>query len=466
MVGITRIAPYLPRHRLDRAQLGQAWGGRAAGLRTCAGIDEDALTLACDAALACVGDAAPAGIDALYLATTSAPYREKQIASMVATALDLPRTVAVADFGGSVRAGTTALRAALDGVRAGSLTGALVVAADVRLAEPGSDVEALLGDGACAALVGCDGVIAELVSSAAVSEEFTYVFRTDEQRYVQVSDMRFGSTYGYARDVAEAVATALRKAEIPPANVARLALGAPDARAAAEAAKKIGVDAKVLVAPLVAEAGVLGTPDPLVLLSQALETVRPGDFVVVAAYGEGADALVFRATEHLPAARPRPLAEALASGIPLSYPVYLRNRGVLPFEAPTPGPGEQYTTMLEWRELRQDVRFYGSRCEACGLVQYPQARVCTGCRAQERMTEHKLAKRGTVFTYTIDTIAPTLEHPVGMVIVDLDGGGRVYVQTTDAADGEIAVGTPVVLTYRRIGEGLGNRNYYWKARPA
>jgi hydroxymethylglutaryl-CoA synthase len=464
MVGITRIAAYIPRRRLDRALVGAAWGTRVpAGTRAVAAIDEDALTMATDAVLACLEGDDARRYDALYFASTSAPYLEKQVASVVATAADLRRDVAVADLGGSVRAGVTALRIAVDGVRAGSQRAALVVAADVRVAEPESDLEALLGDGGAAVGVGSDGVIAELVSAASVSEEFTYLWRTDEQRYVQAAEPRFGASHGYARDVAEAVGAALRRAELPPARVARLALGAPDARAAAEAAKGAGCDPRQLEASLLPEVGILGTPEPLVLLARSLETAAPGDFVVVAGWGEGADALVFRATEHLPRARPRPLAERLAGGLALpSYERYLRARGVLPAEP----MGEAVTSIIEWKELKQDVRLYGSRCEACGLVQYPQARVCLGCRAQDRMADHKLAKRGTVFTFTIDHLAQVPEHPLPMAVIDLEGGGRVYLQVTDAADGEVRVGAPVGLTFRRLHEGGGNRNYFWKARPA
>jgi 3-hydroxy-3-methylglutaryl CoA synthase/uncharacterized OB-fold protein len=465
MVGITRIDTYFPRRRLDRSLIGKAWGTRPpAGVRTVAGVDEDALTMAIDAALGCLGEADPAGFDALYFASTSSPYGEKQVASVVATAVDLPRATAVADFAGSTRAGLSALRAALDGVRAGSLRAALVAAADTRRAEPESDLEALFGDGAAAVAVGTEGVIAELVSAASVAEEFTLLWRTDEQRAVQVTEARFGGTYGYARDVAETVGLALRKAELPPGRVARLALAAPDARAAAEAAKGAGCDpGRQLEVSLAAEAGVLGTAEPLALVARSLETAAPGDFLVVAGWGEGADALVFRATERLPAARPRPLAERLARPIMLpSYERYLRARGVLP-----PEPmGEAVTSIIEWKELRQDVRLYGSRCEACGLVQYPQARVCLGCGARDRMAEHKLAKRGTIFTFTIDNLALVPEHPLPMAVVDLEGGGRLYLQVADAADGEVKVGAPVTLTFRRLHEGGGNRNYFWKARPA
>src|SRR5213595_2363376 len=430
MVGITRIGTYFPRRRLDRALIAKAWGVRVPpGARTVAGFDEDALTMATDAVLSCLGDADPAAFDALYFASTSSPYLEKQVASMIATAADLRRDVVVADLAGSVRAGVAALRAALDGVRAGSLRTALVAAADARLAEPESELEPLLGDGAASVAVGSEGVVAELVSAASVAEEFTYLWRTDEQRTLRVSETRFGTSHGYVRDMAEVISAALRKAELPPARVARLALGAPE---------------------------------PLALLARSLETAAPGGFLVVAAYGEGADALVLRATERLPAARPRPLADRLARGIALpSYERYLRARGVLPSEP----MGEPVTAMIEWKELRQDVRLYGSRCEACSLVQYPQARICIGCQARDRMQEHKLGKRGSVFTFTIDNLAPVPEHPMPMAVIDLDGGGRLYLQVTDAAEGDVKVGAPVELTFRRLHEAGGNRNYFWKARP-
>ncbi len=463
MVGVTHLGTYFPRRRLDRALIGQAWGSRApAGKRAVAGIDEDALTMAIDAGRACLDERELANMGALYFASTSSPYREKQCASLIATALDLPRSAAVADIGGSVRAGTTALRAALDAVGAGSVRRALVTAADVRLGEPESELEGLLGDGAAAVAVGEEEVIAELVGTASVAEEFTYLWRTEAQRFVQASEPRFGTQYGYVRDVAEAVTAALQQAEVPPTKIAYLALGAPDLRAASETAKKIGCDPARLVASLVSETGILGTAEPLALLARALGAAAPGEFVVVAAYGEGADALVLRTTDLLPHRRPRPLAERLGGGLPLaSYAAYLRARGVFPADT----PGELVTSILEWKELKQDVRFYGSRCSPCGLVQYPQARVCIGCGARDQLVEHKLERRGTVFTFTIDNLAPVAEHPMPMLVIDLDGGGRVYLQGTDAAQGEVKVGTRVILTFRRLHEHAGKYNYFWKARP-
>jgi len=46
----------------------------------------------------------------------------------------------------------------------------------------------------------------------------------------------------------------------------------------------------------------------------------------------------------------------------------------------------------------------------------------------------------------------------------MDGGGRLYLQVTDTDT--IEIGSRVVLTYRRLHEGGGRYNYYWKSAPA
>lgn len=463
MIGITAYSIYLPRYRLERSHIGGAWGKRVAkGTKAVASYDEDALTMAVEAALDVAGDTAEIG--RLYFASTSAPYLEKQVASVVATVCDLPRQIGVADFGGSVRAGTTALRSALEALGAGAAKAAIVTAADTRLGAPESDVEALLGDGAVAVRLGRDAVLAEFVGAAAVAEEFTHIWRTSGQQFIQVYEGKFSNTYGYIRDVAEVATMVLRAAEVPPSQVAALALSAPDLRAATDAAKKIGCDPSRFDHRLIDHVGIVGTPDPLLGLALALTKAKPGDFILVGAYGEGADALLFRATDQVRHYRAcHDIVGQIENGTSLpSYEKYLKYRRVLPLEP----VGEAITNVLEFHELRQDVRLYGSRCHECGLVQYPIARVCIGCGARDRMAEYKLAHRGQVFTFTVDHLFPSIELPLPMAVVDLNGGGRVYLQVTDADPEEVRIGAPVELCFRRLHEGGGNYNYFWKAKPA
>src|SRR5512139_2890512 len=103
-VGITAYSPYVPRLRLDRRLIAQAWGApQPAGEIAVANYDEDALTTATEAALACLDGSV--GADGLYFASTSSPYAEKQVAGLIATACDLPRSSQMADFTGASRAG-------------------------------------------------------------------------------------------------------------------------------------------------------------------------------------------------------------------------------------------------------------------------------------------------------------------------------------------------------------------------
>src|SRR5262245_48009371 len=177
MVGITGYSIYIPRYRLPRQLIASAWGGaQPPGEIAVGNYDEDALTMAAEAALGCIANDA-GDVDGLYFASTSAPYAEKQVASMIATACDLPRRSQTADFAGSSRAGVSAVLAAVYAVRAGALNRVIVTAADARLAAPEAELEGLLGDAAAAVTVGRQAVIAEVVRTASVSEEFTHVWR-------------------------------------------------------------------------------------------------------------------------------------------------------------------------------------------------------------------------------------------------------------------------------------------------
>jgi len=465
MVGVTAYSAYVPRFRLDRALIARAWGTpQPAGAVAVANYDEDALTMATDAALGCLPHGDAGTIDGVYFASTSSPYREKQVASVIATACDLSRRVQTADFSGSIRAGVSALLAGANAVRAGALAEVMVTAADVRVAAPESELEGLLGDAAAAVRVGREGVLAELVNTTSISEEFTHLWRTDTERFLQAFPGKFSNTFGYARDLGEAIRSLLDAQRLQPQAIAKLALYSPDARAAADLAKELGFDAKrQLVPPVVGTIGSAGVADPLLALGAALDAASPGDWIIVGAYGEGADAALLRATDELPRRRAqRPWKHWTESALPLaSYEKYLKFRRIVDVEE----PGEAINNVLEFKELKQDVRLYGSRCNACETVQFPLARVCIKCKARDRLSDHKLRKQGTVFTFTVDHLVANVEHPLPMAVVDLDGGGRLYLQVTDFADQEVSIGLLVTLTFRRLHEGGGNHNYFWKARP-
>jgi 3-hydroxy-3-methylglutaryl CoA synthase len=464
MVGLVSVGGYVPLYRLTGALLAQVWGGGGGGERAVANYDEDSVTMASEATLGALAGRDVSPIGACFLASTSAPYAEKSNATLLATVADLGSEVLTADVGGSLRCGTTALRLALEAVRAGSVSQALVAAADVRTVAPGSELETVLGDGAGAALVGGDDVIASFEGAASVSREFTDVWRNQGDRYLNVlPDATFVKSYGLDRHIPEAVDLVLARTGRKKSDIARLVLGAPDARLHAALVRQLGFGAATTAEAVIARAGNTGSASCLLGLAAVLEDARPHDQVLVVSYGNGAEALLFEVTDAIRGYRvARPVSAQLARGRPLAhYGKFLHFRRHVETEvirAFTSVP-----TMV--REERQNFRLYGQKCGDCGAISYPRRHLCWQC-SSARLDDYRLSRRGTVFTFTKDHLVPNPDPPTIMVAADLEGGGRFYAQLADADPATVEIGMPVELTFRRIHEGEDLVNYFWKFRPA
>lgn len=170
MSGILGAAAYVPRYRLPREVIAREWGGMPGpGERAVANHDEDSLTMAINAALGLPAEAGRP--EAVVFATTTPPYAEKQGAVTIAAVLDLPPTTRTLDVGSTLRAGTSAVLAALDAVAAGGAQRVLVTAADCRLGDPESQAEQSFGDAGAVLLVGAEPGLAEVLATHTLAEE-------------------------------------------------------------------------------------------------------------------------------------------------------------------------------------------------------------------------------------------------------------------------------------------------------
>jgi len=466
MIGIVSVGAYVPRYRLTAKLLGGVWGGAGGGAeRALANYDEDSLTMACEAALNALHGRDPKKIGACFLASTTPPYLEKSNATLLATVADLGAPVLTADLGGSLRCGTTALRLALDMVKAGSVGQALVAAADIRPVAPGTAEEILVGDGAGAALVGGEDVIASFEGGYSTSREFTDVWRGQGDRYLNfLPDMTFIRAHGLDKHIAEAVEGGLKATGRKREDIAKLVLYGPDTRTHAALVKQLKFPESALPREaVIGRAGNTGSAACLLELAAALEECRPGDQVLVVSYGSGAEALLFQCTDRLGASPiHRPVSAQLAAGRPLAhYGKFLNFRRHVETEvirAFTSVP-----TMV--REEKQNLRLYGQKCGDCGAVSYPRRHLCWQC-SSKKLADYKIARRGKVFTFTKDHLVPNPDPPTVMVSADLEGGGRFYGQLTDCDPATVGFEMPVELCFRRIHEGEGIVNYFWKFRPA
>jgi uncharacterized OB-fold protein len=74
-------------------------------------------------------------------------------------------------------------------------------------------------------------------------------------------------------------------------------------------------------------------------------------------------------------------------------------------------------------------------------------------------------KRAALFTFTLDYLNADPNPPTVASVVDFDGGGRAFLTMTDRNPAEVKIGQPVEMTFRRLYDAEGFRNYYWKCRP-
>lgn len=470
MVGIRSYGAYIPMLRLPFAAI--AGGGRKAagggGEKAVAYFDEDAVTMAVAAATDCLRGLDRSSVDALLFASTSHPYKEKQGASVVAKALDLRRDIATGDIAGSLRAGTTALRAALDSVRAGTARNVLVVASDCRLAAPRSALERNVGDGAAALLISSDAVAAVAEHQHSVSEEIIDVWRTDADPFVKAWEDRFVVEHGYRATMVDAVKALLAKSGRTAADFAKAALYAPDARSHAAAARSLGLDARTQIQdPLFGRVGNTGAAFAPMLLIAALENARGGDRLLVASYGDGADVLTFQATDLV-----RTLGEHRGVRWHLErraelgdYPKFLRFRHLEASEHDRRS-GSGVSATIHYRDRNEDIALHGQRCRRCGQEQFPFQRVCFTCHARDELDEIRLAERtGRVLSHTFDFFAGSPDPPLIVTMIEVEGGARLYLQMTDATPQEARLDVPVELTFRKIHEYGGTPNYFWKCTP-
>lgn len=472
MAGIISYGAYVPLYRLDRREIAKAWGRYAIpGEKAVANFDEDSVTMAVAAAIDCLGHTDRQAVDALYFATTTAPYKEKGSSSIIASALDLRRDIRTGDFTDSLKAGTTAMASALDAIRGGSAKNVLTIASDYRIGAAQGDFEQLFGDGAAAILLGDSGIAVSIEGSYSLVNEFTDLWRSESDSFVRSWEERFSASQGYMSVLKEAVSGLMNKYHLTPKDFSKVVLYAPDARNHTAMAKSLGFDPKTQVqTPLFASIGHTGAALSLMMLVAALEEAKAGDRILLTNYGDGSDCFILRVTEEIENVKSmsrRGIKGYLeAKEMIPNYEKYVRYRDLIEIESarrpaiPTP------SVPAMWRERKTNLSLYGHKCKACGNIEYPPQRVCVYCQSRDNFEDVRFSdKRGKVFTFTHDNLASGIDPPITFAVVDFEGGGRIVSEMTDRVPAKVKIDLPVEMTFRKLYKAGGIHNYYWKCRP-
>ncbi len=465
MNGLLSAGAYLPRYRLDRADIRAVLGsGGGKGSRAVASFDEDTVSMAVEAGRRALHEVATRPHQ-LYFATPAPPYLDKSNAAVVHAALDLSRDAFALDFGAAPRSAMGALLAAAD-----ASIPTLVVVSDLRTGRPGSGDESSGGDGAAALLFGPgtseNPVLARVLAHASTTAEFLDRWRVPGAPYSRTWEERFGE-HVYGSLAEEAFATALKQVDRTPTDVDHLIVSGLAERATAAFARSSGVRRDAVAPNHLGTIGNTGAAQPALLLADVLDRAQPGEIIALVQLADGATAVLLQVTEAVLDRRPSPtVADQIGSSAKVSYPTFLSWRGFLEREPPRRPEPEPPAAPPAHRSGDYKLSFRATRCSACGTVNLPPSRVCFQCSSVDSMESIPMSSvPGTVATFTVDRLAHTPSPPMIAVVVDFDGGGRFRCELADSSPDDVQIGTRVELTFRRLLTADGVHNYFWKAKP-
>jgi 3-hydroxy-3-methylglutaryl CoA synthase len=479
MTGILAFGAYVPRLRLQRLVVAgaNAWFNSAVkahskGERAMTNWDEDVITMAVEAGRDCMSGLDRGVIDAVSLASTTAPNADRQNAGIVKEALDLSDGTASFDFAGGLRAGSSSLIQALKAAGSGQAT--LCVAAEKRKFRAGSEGELTSGDAAAALLVGSgEAVVARYLGSHSVSVDFVDHFRATGEEFDYGWEARWVRDEGYSKIIAGAVKDALASTGVGTAAINHLIVPITARGVAEGIAKRVGIAPEAVRDRLGANIGDAGTAHSLLMISHALQDAEPGDVIVAVGFGQGCDVVVLEVTDAITSLPARLGVNGWAAlGKPENnYMKYLAFNGLVDLEKGMRAEADfkQPLTAL-YRNRKAVMALVGGRCTKTGTIQFPKSDISVNPNdhALGTQEDYPLAEKAArIMTYTADSLTYTPDPPAYYGMIEFEGGGRMMAEFVDADPEDMEVGRDLRMMFRikNVDERRGFTKYFWKAVP-
>lgn len=479
MTGITGFGAYIPRLRLSRQSAVDANGwfnpalkSQAKGERSICYWDEDALTMAVEAARDCLGAEDRSAIDRLTFASTTLPFKDRQNATIMAEALNFGDNIATLDMASSARCGTSALLAAFDAASAHPGSRGLVACGEHRRARAASVQELQYGDAAAALLIGSEGVIADVAGHHQIAVDFVDHYRGENERFDYYWEERWARDEGVLKIIPKAIEALLAKAGMSADQIDHfiLPVAAPSAR---RVCNKTGIAEDALADTLTGLMGESGAAHPLVMLANCLHSARANQTILLIGYGQGCDAILLKTTGAISThTKPNGVPGALACRREeTNYNRYLAFNGLIEQEKGIRSELDKQTPVSAlYRNRDMVLGFIGGECSACGTIQFPRTKACVNpnCGKFNTQGPYPFADaKAHVQSWTADnlTYSPDPPHHFGMIV--FDDGGRLMMDFTDVAPGTVDVDMPMRMMFRvkDYDEKRGFRRYFWKAAP-
>jgi uncharacterized OB-fold protein len=209
------------------------------------------------------------------------------------------------------------------------------------------------------------------------------------------------------------------------------------------------------------------------MLVNALQEAKPGEKILLAAFGQGCSAIIFEVTNNitkLPARRGIKgfLADRKEEK---NYMKYLSFHNLVIQEKGMRAEADWKTALsFLYRHRKLLTGFVGGKCKKCGTAQIPKMEICVNpdCGAVHSQDELEFSEeKGKIFSWSSDMLTYTPDPPAHYGMIEFGNGGRMMLDFTDHDIGKVEVGMPVELVFRirNVDPARGYTRYFWKAKP-
>jgi hydroxymethylglutaryl-CoA synthase len=469
-VDILGVGTYAPDERIAAEAFADAVDSfHASGIQEKAvpGPDEDTLTMAYEAGRRALraAEVDSADVGRLSLATTNPPVEEEDLLAHLGAMFGIDDETPRAQYGNSTVAGVRALRDAF--CESADDRPSLVIGSDAPRGDPNGPVEHAAGAGAAAYVVG-DSDQNCSVRTAASSEPSSGIrFRRRGSEETE----GLGITAYNRRAFRSTVAGAVDQLSLDdPVDAA--VVQAPDGALPYRVADAIDASKEeIRRGATVHELGDTAVASVPLGIAKALED--GAERVLAVGYGGGAAAVALG----IDVDDEIPVISATDGEASLDHSAYVRRRGFLASGPPSGGGG--YVSLPAFhRSIAQRYRLEAGRCPSCERLNFPPTGACTHCHERVGYDPVPLSREGVLEAVSVISTggAPPefAEHQersgpytTGIVAFDGPDGGSASVPSfvIESEDGDVAVGSRVEMTIRRLYTQEGVPRYGFKVKP-
>ncbi len=306
MVGIVSYGTYIPQYRVKLADIAAAWKKEPSDVVGSLGIveksvpatDEDAVTIAFEAAARALHGLHPDAVDVLFVGSESHPYAVNPTSTIVGELLGVGRDYLAADLQFACKAATAGMQAIAGLVAAGHARYGMAIGADTAQSKPHDALEYTSAAAGVAMVMGKEKILANLLGATSYSSDTPDFWRRDGIRYPSHAG-RFTGEPAYFAHVTGAATRLLEMTHLSPADFDYCVFHMPNGKFPRDVARRLGFTPEQLAPSLIVDS--IGNPysaSAMLGLAATLDLAKPGQKIFMVSYGSGAgsDAFIWQRT--------------------------------------------------------------------------------------------------------------------------------------------------------------------------